>query len=233
MNLFQIKACGITRASDALAAAELGADAIGLNFYQPSVRSVDHAQALAVAGSLRAKFSPVETKIVGVFVNHSIDEIAELVSSVGLDVIQLHGDERPGFVTDFRADKPELVQTPVIRAVRVSRDLASINSESLVEEAAGWNAVGVQMILLDAAVPGEFGGTGHQLDWQALATIDLDVPIVLAGGLNAENVRDAIRIARPAAVDVASGIESEPGMKDHELLRRFVRNAHVGFEQTG
>ena len=162
MSLFRIKVCGITQPDDALLAARFGADAIGLNFYRPSPRSVKGSEARKIVDYLRAQLQPQDAvpKIVGVFVNHPISEIATLTADVGLDAIQLHGDERPDAVLALRNFGTSVAAVPIIRAIRVSKDLDAADSQSLIDEANAWATAGVSMILLDAAVPGEFGGNG-------------------------------------------------------------------------
>jgi len=237
MSLFKIKICGIRIESDLMAAVDAGADAIGLNFYSPSVRSVSIEEAAALTSGLTSTLQKRETswsgKLVGVFVNHSADEIAKTVSAAKLDVIQLHGDERPAFIAELQHQLKEhaLTQdTPIIRAVRVAKDLGgNAGATELAAEVLSWKDAGASMVLLDAAVPGSFGGTGARLDWNALTGISLALPYALAGGLNAENVADAISVATPAAVDVASGVENDSHLKDHDSVRRFVFDAKAAF----
>lgn len=235
MSLFKIKICGIRVEADLLAAVDAGADAIGLNFYSPSVRSVSIEQAAALTAALAKRETAWSGKTVGVFVNHSATEIAKTVKATRLNVIQLHGDEQPEFIVTLRQQlKEEAVDddTPIIRAVRVAKDLAGdAGASELQAEVIRWQAAGAAMVLLDAAVPGSFGGTGARLDWNALKGISLALPFALAGGLNPDNVADAISITTPGAVDVASGVENDSDLKDHDAVRCFISHANAAFNK--
>ncbi|MGA3027582.1 MAG: phosphoribosylanthranilate isomerase [Bryobacteraceae bacterium] len=190
-----VKICGITRAEDALAAVEAGASALGFNFYAASPRYLTPAAAAAIAEQL-----PARAVKVGVFVNEAPASVAAIARAVKLDVVQLHGGEAPA---GFR----------YWRACRVSAD-AVLDLES---------AAGAEAILLDTAVPGLHGGTGHSFAWQ-LARIE-GWRVIVAGGLDAGNVREAIRAARPWGVDACSRIESAPGRKDHRKMTDFIHAA--------
>lgn len=219
--MFTIKICGITRPDDSVVAAEAGADAIGLNFYAKSPRCVSLKTAATIAQAVAG--GPL---IVGVFVNASAAEIAQAVASVPLGAIQLHGDEPPEFV----AELPPGV--PIIRAAR-------IGAAGLAEAAAYRDACLVAgrplaAVLLDASVkvaPGEeviYGGSGHQLDWPRVAAergVLASTPLILAGGLTTVNVAEAISVSRCDGVDTASGVESSPGLKDHQMVRAFMAAA--------
>ena len=236
MSLFKIKICGLRFTADLNAALDAGADAIGLNFYGPSVRSVSIEQASELANEIAKRETPWTGKTVGVFVNHSAAAIAETVEAANLNVIQLHGDERPTFIAEIQrelSDKSQDEKTPIIRAVRVAKDLGgNAGTSELQAEVRSWKEHGASMVLLDAAVPGSFGGTGAALDWHALAGISLALPFALAGGLNADNVSEAISIASPNAIDVASGVEDSRHRKDPALIERFVSSAKTAFEKT-
>lgn len=204
---FKIKICGITLPSDAKFASECGADAIGLNFYPKSMRSVDLDKAKHIASA-----NPGLIKV-GVFVNENASKINEIVGTVGLDLVQLHGDEEAGIIAEIEAD--------VVRAVRIIEgDFQNASSE-----AKTWTEAGAEAILLDAGSGSSFGGTGLRLDWKKVSQLSFAKPLILAGGLNCDNVSQAISMAKPHGVDVASGIEKFPGAKDSELLNRFVINA--------
>lgn len=212
MSVFKIKVCGITNPKDALAVQQFGADAIGLNFYSKSLRSVTMQKAEAVVEAIADDMIRV-----GVFVNMATEKINSISSQFRLNYIQLHGNESPDQVTELSA--------PVIRAVRVmNNDLTSAQ-----QEIAEWNVDGVVTYLLDAGSETEFGGTGKQLPWTALSNLKIDKGFVLAGGLNCDNVSQAIENAQPLAVDVASGIEKFPGVKDHEQMERFINAAKACF----
>jgi phosphoribosylanthranilate isomerase len=198
----RVKICGITRLEDALAAAELGADALGFNLWPGSRRRVDPGAVRAIVGRLPPFVTPV-----GVFVNQEPAEVQRLASLARVTVLQLHGDEEPSHCA--------AQAMPVIKAFRVAGpgDLAAI---ARYREAAA--------VLLDA--PGEgFGGSGRTFDWELARRASAGKPLILAGGLTPENVAAAVRAVRPWAVDVASGVESSPGLKDRDLMARFLRAA--------
>ncbi|MCA9235465.1 MAG: phosphoribosylanthranilate isomerase [Planctomycetales bacterium] len=213
--MFRVKICGITNVDDALAAIDAGADAIGLNFYAKSPRcvSTDVAREIAAAVGDRAL-------VVGVFVNESPTGMMGVATEVGLAALQLHGDEPPEMLA-------RLPDRPLIHAQRMgAAGLAPIVADLAACRAAGRAP---DAVLVDApAAPGQYGGTGHTLAWHELASEAAALgatPLILAGGLNAANVADAIRAVRPYGVDVASGVESSPGKKDADLVRRFVAAA--------
>ena len=200
----RVKVCGITNLEDALLSVECGADELGFNFYKKSPRYISPKKASLITQQL-----PNSVLRVGVFVNESVEKILETAILVGLDVIQLHGDEDADFIENL-LNRPSL---SVIKAFRVGPDF-SIN------EVAKNNA---DAILLDGYSLSERGGTGDKFDWEIAKTVSVAVPFLyLAGGLTPENVADAINQVHPYAVDVCSRIESEPGKKDPEKLRRFI-----------
>jgi len=222
-TMFRVKICGITNVEDAGVVAQAGADAVGLNFYARSKRYVTIPRALMIVDSL-----PTSVVKVGLFVNAEVDEVCETFDRVGLDLIQLHGDEPPSFLAQLGA-------RPVVRAFRllppegldaVGRYLAECREMKCMP----------RMTLIDAYVEGAYGGTGQVADWQALTTYqpvrpeEPVPPLVLAGGLTPDNVAEAIETVRPAAVDTASGVESTPGRKDHALVERFVERARHAFQ---
>ena len=201
MSNVRSKICGITRIEDALAAAEAGADAIGLVFYAKSPRAVDVRQARAIIAEL-----PPFVTTVGLFVNASRCELNEILEVVPLDLLQFHGDETPQDCEGYHR--------PWIKALRVrpGDDL----------EAACQLYAGARGILLDTYVPGVPGGTGEAFDW-SLVPARLSKPIILAGGLCADNVGQAIAQVRPYAVDVSGGVEQAKGIKDAMKIEAFVR----------
>ncbi len=202
----RVKFCGITRYDDAEHAARLGAWAVGLNHWEGSVRRCDHAVAAEIGAGLRRKL-----EIVGVFVNQSMDEIARAVENEHLSMVQLHGDEGLSFCHEVT----RRTGCPVIKAIRV-RSAADLDAA---------RAFRVQFHLLDAYREGVPGGTGQTVDWELLRNRRSKVPLILAGGLTPENVADAIGATRSFAVDVASGVESAPGIKDHQLMTEFAAAA--------
>jgi len=196
-----LKVCGITRADDAAQAVEAGATALGFVFWDRSPRRVSPDVAAAILASV-----PASVVTVGVFVNESVDVVRRIVVDTGIGAVQLHGDESEDVLAGLRG--------PVIRSVAVDD---TFDPDVL----AAWR-VGV-VPLLDAADPVRRGGTGTRVDWALASRAARMRPIVLAGGLTPENAGDAIRLVRPAAVDVSSGIEDEPGRKNAEKMAAFAR----------
>ncbi len=233
-TLFQIKICGITTPSDALMACQNGADAVGLNFYTKSSRFIKSADAESVCLRVDQFNAQTNKKVwkVGVFVNPTDSELHEAVGAFVLDAVQFHGDESRESVESSRKLIRELQpDCQMIRAVRarlfsdaIDGGQKSSEMERVQNEIRAWESMGIDGILLDAATAGEFGGTGQSLDWRSLNQLIFSVPFILAGGLNPENVSMAIRMTGAQGVDVASGVESQPGRKDGEKVRSFVRN---------
>lgn len=193
----RIKICGITTVEDALLAVEAGADAIGMIFWARSRRAIDLARAQAITREL-----PPLVSTVGVFVDESPDHVRSVADAVGLSAVQLHGNEQ---VADW-ARFPR----PVLKAMPVEQYASS-----------PWKAARAA-ILVDAHDPVTIGGTGRTVDWEAARDIAATRPLVLAGGLTPDNVGGAIRMVRPWGVDVASGVEQSPGVKDPARVRAFV-----------
>jgi phosphoribosylanthranilate isomerase len=218
--VFKIKICGITNVADALAAVDAGADAIGLNFYHGSKRCVSVAEARRIADALT-----YETDRIGVFVNATTDEIRRICEEASLHLIQLHGDEPPELLNSLNKDHD------VIRALRLDER----GARAIREDWEAWCCAGdfgPDAILVDAAAGGQYGGTGRTVDWQSLVGYQQwldEIPLILAGGLTPDNVAEAIRIVRPHAVDVASGVESAAGKKDAAKMRDFVAAARAAF----
>lgn len=195
----RIKVCGITRIQDAQAAARLGVDALGFVFYRKSPRYIEPQQAAEIIRSM-----PPFVSAIGLFVNPAQTEINSTLAACPLDVIQLHGNESPEFC--------QAQGRRVIKAVAVS-------AQEDLKQAAQYHCP----VLLDAkAPPGVYGGAGETFDWSLLQHFSHDYPLILAGGLNSENVRQAARIRQWFALDVSSGIESSPGIKDADKMRAFV-----------
>jgi phosphoribosylanthranilate isomerase len=204
--MVKVKICGITNLDDALHAVEYGADALGFNFYEKSPRFITAADAGEIIAEL-----PSSILKVGVFVNERIDAIAETIRTAGLDAVQLHGEELPSFVREIRED----LGREVIKAFRVS---PGFSAESVFD-------CGSDTILLDGFSTDAHGGTGETFDWSIAKRLSSRLNLYLAGGLSADNVRMAISEVRPYAVDACSLLESAPGKKDPEKLRRFVAEA--------
>ncbi|MGK0189854.1 MAG: phosphoribosylanthranilate isomerase [Verrucomicrobiales bacterium] len=203
-----VKICGFTVLEDALAACEAGADALGINFYRKSKRYISFEESAKWLGTL-----PSDVSRIGIFVNEELDRVAEIVGSGLIDGAQLHGDEPPEYCEALiRLD------IPVIKAFGVK------DPESL-EDIECYHT---PWILLDAWCPGEYGGSGKRFD-QELATQVVgenpDLRFILSGGLNPYNVRDAVLHVQPAAVDVASGVETSPGRKNPAMVSQFIAEA--------
>ena len=195
-----IKICGITNSGDALLAAELGAHALGFIFYKKSPRYVAPDKARHIIGQL-----PPFVATVGVFVDEDASQVREIASLTGLDWIQLHGGESPDYC---RSLGRRVIKGFRVKGQEIYGQLTEFQGAT-------------QAFLLDTYKPGTPGGTGETFDWQLAREVRKCGPIILAGGLTPENVAEAIRIAQPAAVDVASGVEAAPGKKDPEKLRAF------------
>lgn len=216
--MFRIKICGITRPADATLAADAGADAIGLNFYPQSPRFVSQERAQEIVAAVGNRLHKV-----GVFVNSTVEDVISAFERLGLDLVQLHGDEPPEFLQ-------RLGGIPVIRAFRCGPGaLAPIGAYL---EACRVFGSPPQLVLIDAFQPGSYGGTGNTAPWDAAARfrdLRFPYPLVLAGGLTPDNVAQAIAQVRPVAVDTASGVEQSPGIKDAARLRDFIRRAADAF----
>jgi phosphoribosylanthranilate isomerase len=195
------KICGITRIEDALAAVEAGADAIGLVFYAKSPRAVTVQQARTIIAAL-----PPFVTTVGLFVDASRCELGETLDAVPLDLLQFHGDESPAACDGYHR--------PYIKALRVKPGDDIAAQVALYKNASG--------VLLDTYVPGIPGGTGEAFDW-SLVPVGLSKPVILAGGLTADNVAGAISRVRPYAVDVSGGVEVAKGIKDAKMIRAFMQ----------
>lgn len=199
----KVKICGITSAEDARAVAAAGADALGINFWPKSKRYIP-------MDSARAWLPDVQVARVGVFVNATLAEVTAIMESGLIDYAQLHGDEPPEFAQAL-AD----LGHPLIRAIGV-KDETSL---------AGLRDYPVEAILLDAYCPGEYGGVGQVFDWKLARKVVEENPdrrIILAGGLSPENIADAIGAVSPFAVDIASGVESAPGVKDLMKVQQLI-----------
>ena len=200
----RIKICGFTNADNAREAAFAGVDAIGLVFYEKSPRNVDINSAREIVAAL-----PPFVNRVGLFVNANPSFIDEVLCEVPLDTLQFHGDEEAIDCTQY--------QMPFIKSVRVSLDTNVAQIADDFSQASG--------LLLDSYNSHTYGGTGEVFDW-SLACVEIELPIILAGGLNSDNVAEAIKQVRPYAVDASSGVESEPGVKDVDKIRAFIKQIH-------
>jgi phosphoribosylanthranilate isomerase len=201
MAYTRIKICGITRPEHAHAAAEAGADAIGLVFYPPSPRAVGLDQAAGILAAV-----PPFVTTVALFVNATAGDVERVLEALPIDQLQFHGDESAAYCRQFHR--------PWFKAIRVRPGIDA--------QAASADYAGARAILLDAYRPGVPGGTGSAFDW-SLVPASLPLPLVLAGGLTAATVAGAIAAVQPAAVDVSGGVESAPGIKQPEKIEAFVQ----------
>jgi phosphoribosylanthranilate isomerase len=208
LRTVRVKICGITNAADALAAIDAGANLLGFNFYAKSPRYIAEAEAAKIRLQL-----PKKIEAVGIFVNTPPGDVAALCKSLKLDAAQLHGDETPETVAELARN------LTVWKAFRVEPDFRLETLDEYREASA---------FLFDAAHTGQYGGTGRTTDWDVARRAAIGRRIILAGGLNIENVAAAVRIVRPYAVDVASGVESKPGKKDHGRMREFIQEVRRG-----
>ncbi|MDB3918371.1 phosphoribosylanthranilate isomerase [Luminiphilus sp.] len=199
----QVKICGITLIDDALVAVDAGADALGLIFYEGSPRGIDVEQAREIVSAV-----PPYTTVTALFVNPERSLVERVLKAVPISQIQFHGNESAQFCQGFGR--------PYVKSIAVSTD---DEMQQVMREHSASRA-----FLFDTLVPGKHGGTGKTFDWTKIPTKNVGHR-VLAGGLNAENVAEAIRIGGPDAVDVSSGVESSAGVKDHDLVRRFIAAA--------
>ena len=197
----KIKICGIKTVKDALAAMEAGADLIGFNFYPKSPRYIDVGICRDIMSVMR-KHGHVT--YVGVFVNASVEEVYATIETCGLGLAQLHGDETPEMLSALNG-----------KAFKAFRGIPS--------DITGYERNDAPALLVDAAVKGVYGGSGVTADWSAAAELAKKYPLLLAGGLTPDNVADAVRQVQPWGVDVASGVESEPGEKDAAKMIQFVK----------
>jgi phosphoribosylanthranilate isomerase len=204
----RVKFCGITNLDDAAEGVRLGAWAIGLIHYPESPRFCEPAEAAAIAAAFRRK-----CEVVGVFVNAELDEIAGAVEDEGLTMVQLNGEEGPSFCAEIA----RRAGVKVIKAIHVA-SAADIHAAE---------AFRTDFHLFDRRGNGLWGGSGESFDWSLLASHGSEVPAMVAGGLRPDNVAEAIAVTHPYAVDVASGVESEPGRKDHAAMTAFFEAAQA------
>ncbi len=207
-SMFRIKICGVTSVEDAAVAAAAGADAVGINFYAGSRRFVPPGSAAPIVGAARGGGATP----VGVFVNEDPEVVEAVCRDLGIEVVQLSGNEPP----------EEAARLP-FRRIKAVHLAGGFDAGVLADYPC-------EAFLLDAGGQGEFGGTGRALDWKAIPGGSIPGAWMLAGGLTPENVRMAIRLARPRGVDVASGVEDRPGHKDAAKVKLFIKNAKEGFD---
>ena len=208
------KICGITRPQDIQAAVEAGADAIGLVFYEPSPRNIS----IELAKQL-AQLIPAYVNIVGLFVNATPEHIAQVLDQVPLDILQFHGDE----TAEQCQQIAKYNRRRWYKAIQVKPDLDNLE---IIQTIRQYQQAGASAMLLDAWHPELKGGTGHSFDWTQFPK--LDIPLILAGGLKPENVEEAIQMTQAYAVDVSGGVESAKGIKDQQLIEKFMQGVQRG-----
>jgi phosphoribosylanthranilate isomerase len=203
-----VKICGVTSLEDALMVERSGADAIGLNFVPQSPRCISAEKAREITDALRDQI-----EFVGVFVDMPLADVIATVDAGGIDTVQLHGGESPEMLGQLSED------VPAYKALRIGgpEDVALATSYS------------GDRILVDAKVEGAMGGTGQTFDWSLIEELNTERKLILAGGLNPENVATSVREVQPYGVDTASGVESAPGVKDEALVTQFIALARKGF----
>ena len=206
----EVKICGLTRREDASAALDAGADYLGFVVYPESPRGITPLRMVRILGGLATP-----CRAVGVFVNAPRGEVEKIAADASLHAVQIHGDEPPGAFADM--------PLPVWRAVKLGGEHGPLPRPG------DWPA---ERYVVDAAVRGLYGGTGQTADWDRAAAFAAAYPAMLAGGLTPDNVAEAIRAVKPLGVDVASGVEAEPGRKDHVKLRAFLKAARGAFLQN-
>jgi phosphoribosylanthranilate isomerase len=208
--MIRIKICGVTTADDARFAADAGADAVGLNFYPQSPRFLSPQAAASIVRALPAFTAPV-----GVFVGMPIRQVCAMAFQLGLRGVQTYDDQLP------TEDTFPFAHIPAFRI----KDADGLEQVRRFVETATSLGRRPSAVLIDSRVEGQFGGTGHAAPWELLKGFNPGVPVILAGGLTPENVAEAIALVQPWGVDVASGVESSPGVKDLDKVRQFVKNA--------
>tara|TARA_B100000809_G_C15091022_1_gene513199 strand:- start:66 stop:698 length:633 start_codon:yes stop_codon:yes gene_type:complete len=196
--LIHVKICGITSFNDAIMAANYGASALGFIFYEKSPRYINPEILKTWISNV-----PSSVKKVGVFVNKDVDKVNKIAEELNLDMVQLHGDESPEYCN-------QMIK-PVIKVFRVNNKFDSIML----------NNYQVATFLFDTYNKENHGGTGESFDWQSILQLNTEIPVILSGGLNADNVLEGIEVVKPSAVDVNSGVEAAPGKKDEEKIKNL------------
>lgn len=210
------KVCGLTEPENTRMVVDAGVDAIGLNFYPKSKRYISPDSAITLRNGISN-----HVDVVGVFVNAAREDVINIATAVRLSAVQFHGDES---AVEIKQVQDRCPSAKILRAFRLSKD----NLNQTIDEVRALKDAGVKLsaVLVDAFVSGEFGGTGHQLDHELIRQLPVEwPPLIVAGGLTADNVANCIQTVRPWGVDVASGVESKPGMKDADKTRQFITAA--------
>ncbi len=216
-NRTKVKICGITNLEDARFAAGAMADYLGFIFYEKSPRYIEPAKAGAIINWIEGPQS------VGVFVNRSLDDVNQIAKQTGIDLVQLHGTESPDYC--------RMLDLPVIKVFHIDE---TTNSSKLYDKVEPYLDV-ASYLLFDTGSKGQWGGTGISFDWTLLMDLNMERPVFLSGGLNADNVREGIMMTHPFAVDLASGVEKAPGIKDFDKIESFFNEMHQIWElqETG
>jgi len=209
----KVKICGITNLEDARFAAGAMADYIGFIFYEKSERYIEPAK----AGAIINWIGGLET--VGVFVNSALDEVNRIVSETGVDLVQLHGRESPDYC--------RLIEKPVVKAIHIRNELDQNELQDMINS---YTDV-ADYFLFDTKVPGKWGGSGKVFNWEIINKLELNKPFFLSGGLNSSNIRSAVTAVNPYAVDLSSGIEKAPGLKDFDKIESFFSEMRSVWEQ--
>lgn len=200
----RIKICGITNLEDARFAAGALVDYLGFIFYEPSPRYIEPGEAGAIINWLEGP------EKVGVFVNQPLDDVNQIATQTGLDYVQLHGDESVEYC--------ELVEKPIIKVIHIEEETVDYLLKHQIEQ---YTEV-ADFLLFDTKIDGLWGGTGKSFDWSMITDLDIDIPFFLSGGLNSENIQEAIKTVQPYAVDVSSSLEQKPGLKDFAKIEAFM-----------
>ena len=209
----KVKICGLTTLEDARFASGALADYLGFIFYDGSPRYVEPAKAGAIINWIEGP------QKVGVFVNQPLDDVNSIAKQTGIDLIQLHGNESPEYC--------ELINLPVIKAIHVTPDTTAAELRSKIED---YESI-AEYFLFDSKIGDQWGGTGKTFNWDLLNDITGEVPFFLSGGLNAENIRDAIKAVNPSAVDLSSGLEESPGLKSFDKMEVFFETMREIWEE--
>jgi phosphoribosylanthranilate isomerase len=213
--LVKVKICGITNVEDAEKACEYGADFLGFIFVKGTPRCIDPAEAEEIVRKVKSRFNDVG--MVGLFKDEDLLSVKEIISSCGLDYVQLHGGELPGYCRELK----EVTGVRIIKAFKVDGDILPHGSHGIGDYG------DADYFVFDTYHPEVAGGTGIRFDWEALSDLDDSMRgrSFIAGGLNPENVAEAVGTVKPYGVDVSSGVEVNPGKKDDKLLKEFIENA--------
>lgn len=227
------KICGVTTADDAVAALDLGADLLGLNFYPPSPRFLTPERAGELIDAVRRQRPDADLLWAGVFVGEPAERLVEIAATARLDLVQLHGDEEPDHFDGLPDGRRELAA----KTIKVFRVRGTVDAEDMHRRMEPWRALGVWGFLVDTRHPDLYGGTGESWDMSSIADLAADLAadlstggprLLLAGGLGPDTVRAALGACRPWGVDLCSGVESEPGRKDPHLMRRLFEEIRHG-----